>query len=403
MMNKLLKRAGLAALLAAFAAAPLDAIPIASSTWGFSLDPPEGYTLSGGDNRNEFSFVSPFGTTLYLAVYPKASSPEVLAGEFERKLGASAERHAFKYHGRRALVSALSFPGDRANERFSGWAFYVELNGAEASRPASPQPPILVAVAYGPPGDQFQALHLSALDSIAPAAEDRLRPGPITEFSCPAGERKQYPLASPAGADGTSVPDAWFREDDAEAAQSLVDREFAVFKRYADSKNWREAWKRFYRAVYRDSFDRLKDAAFVLERLWNTSGNGTVNRNQEARTLAEQTLRWVQSFKYERDFLGSDFVNLVSAAQEGRGDCDSRAMLFAIILEQAGVPAAMMVSREFGHAMGLADIEGEGARFPFRESGKSYNWMVAETTAPVGIGRIERNQSEITKWLAIVF
>jgi hypothetical protein len=402
MMNKLLKGAGLAALFVTLAAAPSAAVPIASSTWGFSLDPPEGYTLSGGDGRNDFSFVSSFGTTLRLTVYPNSSSLESQAGEFERKLGAIAGRHAFDYHGRRALVSTLRFTGGAANGRSSGWAFYVELNSAGPRGNGSARPPILAAAAYGPPGDQYQLLHLSALDSIVPAAEDRLRPGPITEFSYPAGERKRYPLAFTAGAGETSAVEAWFREGDAKAAQSLIDREFAVFKQYVDSKDWREAWKRFYRAIYRDSFDRLKNAAFILERLWNTDG-GAGSRKREARNLAEQTLRWVQGFKYERNLTGSDFVNLISAAREGRGDCDSRAMLFAIILEQAGIPAAMMVSREFGHAMGLADIEGEGARFPFREGGKNHNWMVAETTARVGIGRIEQNQSEIAKWLEIVF
>jgi len=193
-----------------------------------------------------------------------------------------------------------------------------------------------------------------------------------------------------------------------------VDREFEVLKRYTGSPLWQEAWKRFYRAIYRDSFDRLKDAAFILERNWamedfsKNPANGAAetplgSRSGEARSFAQKALGWVQNFKYERDLMGSDFVNLVSAVQEGRGDCDSRAMLWAVILEQADIPAAIMVSREFGHAMGLADLEGAGARFPFKEGNQDYRWLVAETTAQVDIGMIGENVSEVTKWLGIVF
>jgi hypothetical protein len=386
--------------------------PLYSPTWGFRLDLPEGYKFSDGDGKNRFSFQSGFGTFLDIAVYTGKTSAEALAEELEQKLSGRGERHVYDYNGKKAVLSQLSFPDpQKRGSRLSGWAFYVELKA-----PENRAVPVLFVLAYGPQDDAFQSLHLSVLDSIAAAEEDRLLPGPVTDFSYPAGEWKYRPLA------GTGK-EAWFREGDAEAAQALVDREFAVLKRYVDSPLWREAWKRFYRAIYRDSFDRLKDAAFILERTWAVEDPGSGNaggtpaagspsnpegdilgkRSDKARAFAQKALDWVQGFSYERDLMGSDFVNLVSAVQEGRGDCDSRAMLWAIILEQAGVPSAIMVSREFGHAMGLADLEGEGARFPFKEGNREYRWLVAETIAHVGIGRIGENVSEITKWLGIVF
>jgi hypothetical protein len=97
--------------------------------------------------------------------------------------------------------------------------------------------------------------------------------------------------------------------------------------------------------------------------------------------------------------MGSDFVNLVSAAFEGRGDCDSRALLWAIVLAQANIPAAIMVSRDYSHAMGLGDIEGPGARV--EAAGKK--WLVAETTAPVAIGLIGKDLSDVESWMAVVF
>jgi hypothetical protein len=192
------------------------------------------------------------------------------------------------------------------------------------------------------------------------------------------------------------------RENDAEAAQVLIEREFQVLQRYVFMENWQEAWIRYYRAIYRDSWDRIADAVFQLERNWNvttTSQEGDAAENGEKdRVLAEKALAWVQGFEYERDFSGSDFVNLVSAVTEGRGDCDSRAMLWAIILTQADIRAAIMVSRNHSHAMGLADIPGTGARF---EAGGT-KWLVAETTTNVDIGLIAQETSDIESWLGVI-
>jgi hypothetical protein len=247
-----------------------------------------------------------------------------------------------------------------------------------------------LALAYGPAEKgELQSLFLSALDSLVPEEGDRRFPGPVTEFSYPRENRRLMPLA------GLDNMEAWFYEEDAEAAQALVERVFAVLKLSVGGPQWQEAWKRFYRAIYRDSYDRLADAAFVVERRLNVPP-------LENRDLAGEILQWVQSFKYERDLMGSDFVNLVNAVLEGRGDCDSRAMLWAVILNQANIPAAIMVSREFSHAMGLADLEGPGARLPMKdEGGTEKKWLVAETTAAVGLGLIGENVSEIAKWLGI--
>jgi hypothetical protein len=154
----------------------------------------------------------------------------------------------------------------------------------------------------------------------------------------------------------------------------------------------------------------------VLERGWNETPGSSLNTNgQQAQgaspqgaaqgasvspgaltpKLPAQALAWVQSFIYERDQTGSDFVNPVSAILEGRGDCDSRALVWAIILEQANIPAAMMVSQEYSHAMGLVDIAGPGARFEIENK----KWLVAETTAPVSLGLIGQDVSGIEHWI----
>jgi hypothetical protein len=390
-------------LPALFAFIPLlaAASPLYSPTWGFRLDPPEDYEFTGGDSKNTFSFATRDGACLDLAVYAfgtgrnQYQSAEALAKDVQRRLASNGDISVFEYRRKEAVIMELVFT---SRKLMSGWALCMELGdpppvktrdrqtGKETGSPApGGGHPFLLALAYGPAERKdFQSLYFSVLDSVIPEDGDRLYPGPVTDYSYPREKRKPVPLA---GLDA----EAWFYEEDAEAAQALVDREFAVLRRYASSAAWKEAWTRFYRAIYRDSCHRLTDAAFIIERRLNVPP-------LENRDFANSLLQWVQSFKYERDLLGSDFVNLVSAVQEGRGDCDSRALLWALILNQADIQACIMVSREFSHAMGLADLPGPGAHFTV--DGKQ--WLVTETTAKVSIGLIGEEVSDISGWLGIV-
>jgi hypothetical protein len=327
-----------------------------------------------------------------LAVYPPGGESgypnlEAMAGDVNKRLNNRGESGVFAYRDRKAILLELDFsiPGgpDARDSRLSGWGLCMELEERNGGTP------LILALAYGAAGrEDLGMLHLSALDSLAAREGDQRYPGPMTEFTYPRGKRER---ASPAGLE----IEAYVYENDAEGAQVLVDREFEVLRRVADSPGWQEAWTRFYRAVYRDSYGRLGEIAFALERFW-AQGEGP---EAEEAGLAGKALEWVQSFAYERNFLGSDFVNPVSAAIEGRGDCDSRAMLWAIILEQANISAGIMVSADYGHAMGLVDLEGTGARFEW--AGKQ--WLVAETTAPVSLGLIGEKVSDPAHWLGIVF
>jgi hypothetical protein len=79
-------------------------------------------------------------------------------------------------------------------------------------------------------------------------------------------------------------------------------------------------------------------------------------------------------------------------------------MLWAIIIAQSHVRSGIMVSREHSHAMGLADLEGTGARFPMKDdNGRELRWLVAETTADVALGLIGESVSDVSAWLGITF
>jgi hypothetical protein len=377
---------------------PLFAEPLRSPTWGFSIDLPEGYEYAAGDGQNRFSFSNGSGAALDLVVYNpgKYRSVSALAQDVKRQLKSSGQIWNFQYHGKNAAFLELKMKISNAN--YSGYALAVELQSEGGS------PPLLAALAYGPASaGELLAFHFSALDSVAPSPGDRLLPGPVTEFA--------YPRKSPVQVEAQGLGFSFtVDENDAEAAKSVVDREFMVLSTYTQSQHWQFAWRRFYRMVYRDSYDRLADLSFRFERKWYAEegrdlifGQGqpglpALQAEKKAQaSLAQAALTWVQGFNYERDTLGSDFVDLVSAASGARGDCDSRAMLWAVILRRNNVPSAIMVSREYSHAMGLARIENPGATFSI----DGEKWLVAETTAKVNIGRIAREQSDTAKWLGV--
>ena len=368
--------------------------PLYSATWGFFIDLPVSYEFVGGNGTDSFSFATPEGANFDIIVYHAGdgraqshASLVALVEDIQRRLNNSGDVDAFDFRGRNAFLIELDFPlsAGGVTERMFGWALAFDLDDVHHAGAGGPRAKML-ALAYGPAdGGDFLAHHLSALNSIAPQAQDLFAPGPISEFLYPRRTQINVPIF------GLGLQAQIF-DVDAEAAQSLIDREFILLTHYEHSPDWREAWQRFYRAIYRDSFYRITDIAFQIERHLNTYGT-------ESRDFAERLLRWVQTFTYERDFEGSDFVNLVSAATEGRGDCDSRAMLWALILRKANIPSGIMVSRQFSHAMGLAELPGTGARFTV--DGRDF--LVAETTTDVSIGLIDQDKSAMEHWLGIVF
>jgi hypothetical protein len=350
-----------------------------SPTWGFRLNLPEGYAYSEGDGKDRFSFEGPEGARFDIIVYNGAyASIKDLAADVNKRLSNKGESDFFRYNNKEAAILELKFGN------LSGLGICVELAAS------SGKTPLLVALAYGPANKTaLNVFHLSALDSIVPSDAEQLYPGPIIDYSYPRGAQKNTAL-------GSSGVSAMIRENDAEAAQVLVEREFVVLTTYVNTPMWKEAWIRYYRMIYRDSYDRVSDAAAALVSSW---GGNAIGNDEAKIAFAQKALTFVQGFKYERNPETSDFLNLVSAVTEGRGDCDSRAMLWAIFLSNANIRSAMMVSPHYSHAMGLADISGVGARFDAYQT----KWLVAETTDKVKIGLIAKDVSDPQHWFGILF
>jgi len=356
--------------------------PMYSPTWGFHIDLPGGFKYVEGDGKDRFSFDGMDGMKVDIIVYNNVyNSMLELANDVNSKLNNKGEVDFFRYRDKQAALLILDFGG------FSGWGLAVELNNP----PGSESRPILLALSYSPAGkDGYEIFHLSVLDSICPTSADRYYPGPVMEYSHPRGEIKHTPLA-------INGLFSMVYENDAEAAQYFIEREFKVMEAYLMTNYIQAACTRYYRAIYRDSYDRVLSSALAVAQ---NLGAGAIRNDQQKREFAQKVLTFVQGFEYERDFSGaSDLINPVTAITQGRGDCDARAMLFALILANADIKSGLLMSYYYSHAMALADVPGSGIRF----ESHGIPYLLAETTSKINIGLIDQDLADFTRWFAIVF
>jgi hypothetical protein len=373
-------RVALLALFITVLVSPVAARELTTDTGAF-VDVPSGFTPGEGDGRTRASFFDANeGMEFDILIFEpgRYNSAGTMAADLPGQMGAKGDTSSFAYQGRGAVIADLSFTTDTGPRK--GYAVFI------AGRTSPESGYALVASAETSRFDSYSELIISCLDAFSIDRAARRYSGPVAQFllpwPVPRAERKVAVL--PAGS--FSLP--WSSQE-AQDEVSVIQREFHVLTMYLKSETlWVDAWARYYRMVYKESSARLDNLTKAF------SDSLPVDDPTES---ARRVLAWVQGFHYERDFSGIDFVPPLTAAFEKRGDCDSRAMVMAIILESVGIDSVLMVSREYSHAMLAVDVPGGGQRFMYK--GKAY--LVAETTAKVGIGMIDASQADFSKWLGV--
>ena len=75
-------------------------------------------------------------------------------------------------------------------------------------------------------------------------------------------------------------------------------------------------------------------------------------------------------------------------------------MLVSVLLNYTGIDTAMLISREYSHAVVVTDIPAPGQTFTM-ENGREY--LFGETTARVTWGMMAQDQADRTKWIPVTF
>jgi hypothetical protein len=350
---------------------------------GFVLEPPIGWALMDAtDSRWTFNDFTG-DAFLQIKIWPggEYESAEAMFDGVKQSINASGEGDTFDFYGREAVFGFVEFTSGGFN--YTGYGLFADGEDFDLT---------ILSFASSDRAALLNDYILSALDSFALSPLLMLNPGPVSRYYLASYNNgvNAYVDRSPAATVFEGQPLTWFIDNHAvEASQLMIEREAAIL---ADFKPGTEegniAWERYYRMIYRDSYSRLDYPASLLKERLNNTGN--------AEDTPQRLLSWVQGFEYRRTE-GSDIINPLSAAAFHEGDCDSRSLLYIILLNHYGIDSALMVSAVYSHAMAAVDVDGAGARID--SGGKGY--LVAETTEQIGIGMIASDMADPAKWLVI--
>lgn len=395
------------------------------SDMGFSVDLPEGFEVVSGDGISKFTFGSPDGTVIIdIGVYPSSRFASAKAGaeDTAKKLSGKGVYASFEFGNHDAALGELNIGS--GTTALKGYGFFVNNAESPATESSDAQTYDLIVLSYAQAAsfEKYRDLVASALDGFSMSYSHRAMPGPLGAASRAALGKKAIVSTKDIAFGSTTIRAEWIPAE-AAVAQDLVEREYRVLSStvagYPDLME--AAMARFYRMAFRDAAPSLDKLALQMSAAWETgawSGKKPESLLSASKTTTAATvagprfgasakprdyagalLAWVQGFVYERDPKGSDVVNPISAAFQGRGDCDSRAMLMSILLRRENIDSILMISLKHEHALAAVDAPGVGARYAF--GGKQ--WLVAETTARVDIGRIDAAQADPADWMGVEF
>lgn len=350
---------------------------------GFLFDLPEGWAPLGNAEEQLISF-SDLSKSAFFQIYSFTPSSFESSGEIysfiRERLTATGEAARFLYNGNHAIFADLSFQVNGLPVR--GYAVFLNNDEYDV---------VLLTFALS---SEYAAKHdqlLSALDSFAWNEAERLKPGPVSQFYYPldrlneTARRASYDITIDDGIYTLRID-----RQQHEASQLVIEREARILA--AASGKEIDSWRRFYRIIYRDNYVRLSP---VFDLLAESMFAG----DAASSTVASTVLQWLQTWEYERTGTLSDILGPVEAVITSTGDCDSKGLIYVILLHHFGIDSVMFVSSTYGHSICGVDVEGAGARIA--SDGKSF--LVAETTEEVSIGLIASDMADPNAWIPVEF
>lgn len=376
-------------IFAAYAVNFLHAEEIFDTDFGYSLDIPEGYTVSSHteDGMSYLFTHEKLPVQFVLRLYPCElyENPQTALKGALSKLGASNETEEFSWQGIPCSVS--NFKMTLNSKNYTGWGTASLLGEKDTNL-------ILLCYADSEYYDFCSLFILSTINSLAIGEVGLRTPGIITDCTFPKESEQNLQLKI----DGKSISTKIDKRDSA-AAQFVIDCEYSVLKFYANSPKKNEAWSRYYRMIFRDSYGRLDSVAKDIHSALANDKTSEQNVENSKLKLNAKLLEWVQNFEYKRGTSGdSDFINLIDCISGHGSDCDSRSLLMCVLLEHYGIKSALFISQIYSHAVYGADIKADGAKI---KSGTT-DFLLGETTAKgIKPGLIAQNMSETSNWITV--
>lgn len=352
-----------------------------STTWGYKIDLPEGYYLDSQDGNNGFLFkYADFPVNVVIRAYEKtrfADSSKAMESAMN-SLNTEYEAAAVDWNYNDCIITNFQFLFD--GEINSGWG--VSCNLAENKG-------YIVILAYAPDSNYdttCEQFLFSVLDSLCIEQGDFYCSGPITAFAFPKTEKVSY-SAKIAGKEIKFSLD----KDAVEADSFVIEREYAILTLYQQSNQWKEAWQRYYRQIFKNACCLVRESAFEIY-----SELSKIAKNDEE--LCQLLLTWAQNFSYERRVRPSDFTPITAILTGEGSDCDSRSMLLATLLYHFNFKTCIFVSAEYSHAVLGVVLNKNGAKINVDGT----DFLLGETTAKVDIGLIASTMNNTDLWIPVI-
>lgn len=359
--------------------------------FAYSLDIPEGFSVSEHtpDGMSYLFRHQNAPVSLVLKIYTDKNPKESFLSAM-KSLSASYEIDDFVWRNVPCVISSFQMLLPMNSSVSKGWGIGATLPEKNASL-------VLLCYTEDENFSGWENFIFSSLNSLCIDSGSKTSPGIIASYAYP--ESGKVPLV--LNISGREIRTE-IGKDDGAASRFVRDMEFSVLSLYADHPEWKEAWTRYYRAIFRDSCGRLKKASFDI---YSALYSECRKKNPDSPFVQMNAilLSWLQDMPYVRDngnSKKSDFTDLVSVLQGEGSDCDSRSLLACVLLRNMGCDSCLFVSREYSHAVYGAGFDIPGAKI--KVGGKDY--LLCETTAKgVSQGLIASDLSVTEFWIPVTF
>lgn len=360
----------------------------------YMLDVPEGYKVAEmtPDGLSYRFSHDRMAVSLVLRLYVDgtySSTKDAVCATLD-KFSAQYDIDLFEWEGRNAVISSMKMTIPGSSVKCSGWTIGVDLEKYNAYL-------VLICYADEDKAEDCQQFIVSTLNSLSIGKSGRYTPGIFTSYAFPRNKSETIQLKI-AGKEIFTTID----KDDAAASEFVIDCEWAVLSLYAGNDLWKDAWVRYYKCIFRDSYSRVKQCAADIQSAFEATAKRKNPANPNI-TMNEILLNWVQHFYYSRNTVNkksADLTSIPAILKGAASDCDGRGILVCALLGNMGTRSALFISREYKHALYGADLDVEGAKIYVDGT----DFLLCETTAKgVKPGLVARDMNDTEKWIPVDF
>lgn len=280
---------------------------------------------------------------------------------------------SFTWNNKDCAIASLKVSTDSVYE---GFAFVCETKDKEY---------YIFLISYCPSDyiDYGFNLIFSSINSFWSDGEDYFGPGIFLSYSYPKKGTKKISFTFD-NKKFTSEID----KSDEEAAKTLIETEYNVFRMTYNKSNINEIRRRMYRLIYRDNSERIQN---IIKDIVSEYKNKCTMLD-----FCQKVLTWTQNLPYNRaeSLDESDITSFTQVFLDHGNDCDSRSMIICAFMQYVGIESVLFVSNDFSHAICGIKLEAPGQKFTVEKT----SYLLGETTAKVTWGTIVKEHANPKKW-----